>query len=222
MDCGVTAGSPAGSHFEKICVVRITDVNASNRHIRALRLRMAAQAQVGIVGDEHFLVDGTMRVVTNRATFAQCFMFKNEWARLVLVALRATLVLLRHGQAASRFEDVAAVRVMAIHAAHVTFDDWMMLRQIEFGLYIQMALKAGVGFFTGIDDEAGRTAGTNMLTARPMAGFATTFARHRRIPDMQASMRTGGKFPDNFRVTIRAGLIADIVRAGNFQRCHDG
>src|ERR1700677_246827 len=113
---------------------------------------MAPQAKVGIVGNEHFLIDGTVRVVANRAALPQRLVLKNKRARLVFVTLRATLVLPGHRQAACRFEDIAAMRVMAVYTVHVPFDDRMMLRQVKFALYVQVALKAGVRFFTGIDD----------------------------------------------------------------------
>ena len=220
MNGRVTTGRPAGSHLKKSRVVCIANIDMARRNIRALRLGMAAQAQVGIVGDEHFLIDGTMRVVTNGAALAQGLVLKNKRTCLVLVTLRATLILLCHRQAASRFKDVTAVRVVAVHAAHVAFDDGMMLWEAKFGLDVQVALKTGVWFFARIDDEAGRPAGTDMFTAGSVAGFAAALAGHGRIPDMQARVRAGGKFPDNFRVAIRAGLVADIVRAGDFQRRH--
>ena len=125
----------------------------AGRNVWTLVLRVAAHAKVGVVINEHFLVDGTMRVVTDGAAFVHGFVFEDEWARLVLMALRATLILPGHGEAAGRFKNVAAMRVVAVHAIHVAFNDWMMLGEVEFALDIEMALKTGVGFFAGIDDE---------------------------------------------------------------------
>lgn len=177
---------------------------------------MAAQAKVGVIINKHFLVDRTMRVVADRAAFAHRFMLENKRARLGHVALRATLILPRHGQAALRFEDVTAVRVVAIHAIHVAFDDRMMLRQVKFRLYVQMTLKTGLRFFTGVDDEAGLAAGMDMLAARAVAGLATALAGHRRIFNMQARVRASREFSDNIRMAIGAGPVADVMRSGNF------
>ena len=70
-------------------------------------------------------------------------MLEDKWPGLVAMALRATFVLPRHGQPARRFHDVAAVRIMALHAVHVPFDNRMMLRQIKFGVDVEMTLKTG-------------------------------------------------------------------------------
>ncbi len=149
----MTARSPAGSHLEKSRVVGVANIEMAGRNVRALVLCVAAHAKVGVVINEHFLVDGTVGVVANGATFVHGLMFEDEWPCLVLVALCATLVLPGHGQSTGGFEDVAAVRVMAIRAIHVPLDDRMMLGEAEFALHIEMALKTGVGFFAGIDDE---------------------------------------------------------------------
>jgi hypothetical protein len=159
--------------------------------------------------------------MTDGAALAQGFMFKNERPGLGLVALRATLILPGHGKAAFRFENIAAMRVVAVHAIHVAFDDGVVLGQVEFGLHIEVALKTGVGFFSGIDDEICRAAGTDMLAAGTVTGFASALAGHGGIFDMQTRMRAAGKFADNFHMTIGARPVANIVRTGNFERRHD-
>jgi hypothetical protein len=216
----VTTRRPARSHLKKCRVVGVAYVDMASRNIWALGLRMAPQAKVGVIRDEHLLIDGTVRVMAHRAALPQRFVLENKRARLILVALRTALVLLRHRQAARWFENVTAMRVVAVHATHVAFDDRMMLRQVEFALHVQVALEARVRFFPGIDDETGRATGPDMFTAGPVTGFATAHARHRRILNMQARVRAGGKFPDDLRMAIRTGLVAHVVGAGNFQRCH--
>ena len=221
MNGGVTAGGPAGADLEKSRVIRVADVNVAGGNIRALDLRVAAQAQVGIVFDEQFLVDGTVRIVTDGAALAEGLMLENEGPGLGLMALRAALILHRHGQSARGFKDVAAVRIVTVHATHVAFDDGMMLRQVEFALHIEMALETGFGIFAGIDDELRGAAGADVFAAGAMAGFATAFAGHGRIFKVQTRMRTGGKFPDDVGMAIGAGPVAHIMRAGNFQRHGD-
>jgi hypothetical protein len=133
------------------------------------------------------------------------------------MALRATFILSRHRQPARRFENVAAVRVMAIHATHVAFDDRMMLWQTEFGVDIEMALETGCRIAAGINDELRAAAGFNVFAAWTVAGFAAGFADHRRVLKMNARVRAGGKFSDDVGMAVRAGFVADVMRAGNFQ-----
>lgn len=220
MDRRVTTRRPAGTNLEKRRVVHVADVNVTGGNIRALHLCVAAQAEVGIVFDEHFLVDGTMRTVANGAPFAQRLMFKNERPGLGLMTLGAALILPRHRQPARRFEDVATVGIVAIHAIHVAFDDRVMMGQIEFRLNVEMALETRFRIFAGVNDELRRAAGTDVFAARAVAGFAPALARHRRVFKMQPRMGTGGKFPDDVRMAIGASMVADKVRARNFQRHH--
>lgn len=203
-------------------MIRVADVNVAGGNIRALDLRVTAQAQVGVVSHEHFLVDGTVRTMANRAAFVQGFVFKNKGPGLGLMTLGAALVLPRHRQPARRFEDVAAVRIVAVHAIHVAFDDRVMVRQVEFRLHIEMALKTGLRFFAGVDDELRRAAGTDVFAAGAMAGFAPALAGHPRVFKMQPRVGAGGKFPDDVRMAIGASAIADKMRAGNLERHHDG
>ena len=126
----------------------------------------------------------------------------------------------RHGQAARWFEDVASVGIMAIHTIHETFINRMMLRQIEFGLNVKMALEARLGLFAGVNDESSRAAIPDMFAAGPVAGFATALPWHGRVLNVQPRVRAGGKFADNFHMAIRACLVADEMRAWNLKR-HD-
>ena len=182
---------------------------------------MAAQAKIGIIFDEHLLVNGAMRVVADDAALTHRFMLEHKRTGLRFMALSAALVLLRHGQAAFRFKNVASVRVVAIHTTHVAFDDGMMLRQVEFGLHVNMALEAGIGIFTRIDDELSRATGADMFAAWPVTGFTTAFAGHGGIFDVKPGMRARGEFSDDVRMAIRTRFIADVMRAGNLKRGDD-
>jgi hypothetical protein len=218
----MATGGPAGAHSEESGVVRVADVNLARQSAGLLLLGVATEAKVWVVGDEQLFVDGTVRIMTNRAAFAECFVFKDDGPRLRLVTLRATLILPRHGQAAFRLEDVAAVRIVAIHAIHVAFHNRMMLRQIEFSLHIEMALKTGRGIFSGIDDEANSAATPDMFAAWTVTGFTAALALHGGAFDLQPRVRAGREFADDVRVAIRARLVADVVRPGDIERGHDG
>ena len=138
-----------------------------------------------------------MRVVANRAALAHCLVLKHNGPRLRLMTGRATLILPRHCQAALGFEDVSAVRVVAIHAIHIAFIDRMMLRQTELRLHIQMTLETGGGIFSRIDDKSGRAATPDMFAARTVARFATALPCHGRAFDMQPRMCAGREFAHN-------------------------
>ena len=220
VDGRVASGRPTGSHLQQLGVVRIADVNASGGDARTLNLRVTAQTQVGVARDEHFFVDRTVRIMAGGAAFAQRLMPEDERSRLLAMALGAAFILPGHGESARRFEDVAAVRVMALRAAHMSFDDRVMLREVEFGLNVEMALQTGGRVLAGIDDEFCAAAGLEVFAAGAVAGFTAGFTGHGCIFKMDPRVRTHGKFPDDFCVAIRTGLVADEMSAGNFER-HD-
>ena len=189
---------------------------------RRLNLCMAAHAKIRIAVDEHFLVDRTVRSMTGDAAFAHRLVFKNKRARLVAMALCAAFIMPRHGQAARRFENIAAMGIVALPAIHVAFDDRVMLWQIKFRVDVEVTLKTGRRVLARVDDEPGAAAGLDVFAARPVTGFAAGLADHRRIVRMNPRVRASGKLSDDVLVTVRAGLVADIMRARNFQRCHHG
>jgi len=214
----MAAGSPAGSDLQKRRVIRVADVNVPAGNVHALHLRVAAQAKIRVALDEHFIIDRTVRIVTNDAAFAHSRMFKNKRACLVTVTLRTAFILPCHGQPAGRFENITAVRVVALHAAHVAFDDRMMLRQIKFRVNIEMTLETRRRVITRVDDEIGAAAGFDVFAARTVTGFAAGLAGHRRSFKMNPRVRAGGKFSDDVLMAVRAGLIAHVMRTGNLQR----
>jgi hypothetical protein len=159
--------------------------------------------------------------MTGDAAFTKRVMAKDKRPRLIAMTLRATLVLPRHRQSASRFHDIHPMRIMALDAIHAAFQDWMMLGKMKLPLHIQVALKTGGWIFARIDDEsftAAQTRRRNMTAARTVTGFTPALPGHRRILRMEPRVRAGRKSPHNVRVTIGAGFVADIMRPGNFQR----
>ena len=135
------------------------------------------------------------------------------------MTLRAVLVQPRHGKAARRLENVAAVRVVALNAIHLTFHDRVMLRQTKFGLSLQMALETGARILAGIHNEFATAApGFDMLASRAMARFATRLAVVFRVLDMHARVGAGGKDSGDIRVALRARVIANVCCSGNVRR----
>lgn len=54
-----------------------------------LLLEMTLKTEIGVAGDEHLVVDRSVRVMTGGATFPHCFMLENKWPPLGGVALSA-------------------------------------------------------------------------------------------------------------------------------------
>ncbi len=186
-------------------------------------LGVAAQAKVCIGLDQHFPVDGTVWVMTGGATFAQRFVFEHDRPGLFPMTLGTTFVPPRHCQPARRFENVGPMRIMALHAVHAAFENGVMLRQTEFNMRLQMALKACGGVLAGVHDEfAASAARRHMQAAGTMAGFAAALTGHGSAFDMDASVGTGREYADVVCVAIRTAFVAHVMRAGDFRGCKDG
>jgi hypothetical protein len=116
-------------------VVCVTDENLSREF---LLLEMALQAERTISFREHPLVDGSVRRMTDHASFAHCFMFEDEWTVLRRMALEAGFVLTEESDAAAlerllnirtaSLDRHSDVRIMAIRAAHFSLQYWMSMR----------------------------------------------------------------------------------------------
>ena len=88
------------------------------------------------------------------AAFAQGFVFENKRPLLLGVALETGLVHAEQSEAATldrlrkigaaAFDGAAFVRVMAISATDLAFEDRMMMRQLEFGAHFEVTLETGL------------------------------------------------------------------------------
>ena len=67
------------------------------------------------------------------------------------------------------------MRVVAISAAHLAFQHWMMVRQTELDFLIGVAGETGFRVLARIDDTAhpAAAAGGNVQAARPVAHLTT-------------------------------------------------
>ena len=79
---------------------------------------VALEAEVGVALDEHFLVNGTVRVMAAGAAFTQGVVLKNERPFLRSVTRGAGFVFALE-TARAAFDGVTFVRVVAIGAAHL-------------------------------------------------------------------------------------------------------
>ena len=130
---------------------------------------MATKTQVRVRLHEHLVIDGAVRLMAGRAALAQRFMLEHKTPRLFAMAVRALLVQSRHGQAASRFHDVKAMRVVALHAIHLPFAHRMVLRKIKLRVHVEVAREARLRIAAGIHNEfSAASADDDMLAGRTM------------------------------------------------------
>src|ERR1039458_5078737 len=112
-----------------------------------------AEAEDQIALDQQLGVDAAVRIMTDRAALPQRRMLKYKGPGLLSVTLRTGFVPARHCQPPRRFEDVAAMRVVALRAVHLLLQHRVVLRKLKFPLLLAMALETSRGVFAGIDDE---------------------------------------------------------------------
>ena len=108
-------------------MVTLADINMARSHTWALDLRMASEAEVQIALDQQLGIDAAMRVMADRATFPQRRVLKDKRPGLLAVALGAGFIPACHRQAARRFEDVVAMRIMALRAVHLLLQHRVVL-----------------------------------------------------------------------------------------------
>lgn len=215
----MATGAPTRSLPEQRGMLHLANVNLTSGDTRTLRLGMAAQTQTGIVRHEHLPVDGTVGQMANHAAFAQGFVLEDERPRLFTVALGAGLIVPRHGKSASGFENVRAMRVMALHAIHPAFNDRMVLRQTEFSVRFEVAIETSSRVSAGIDDElAAPAARGNVFAAGAMTRFASALTGHGRARDVYPRVRTCPKGADVIGMTLEARRVSDIICTRDFRR----
>lgn len=223
MHSRVTTGAETRSLPQVAAVVFKPDENFSPVRIRARHLRVALETEIGVALDEHLGVDGAVRIVADDAAFAQCRMIEHVKPRLLAMALRATFVEPRHRESAGGLHDVRAVRVVALDAIHLTFDDRMMMRQIEFGVRLQVALETGGSVLAGIENEfPAPTTSLNVKARCAVTRFATSLSLQLRVFKMQPRVRAGGESPRDVRVAVETNFVADERGSGNLRRRDDG
>ncbi len=217
MHGAVTAGRPTGALTQPRRMIDTTDENGAP----GPDLGMTLQAQIVVTFGEQTGVNGTVRLVACTASFFQGLVPEHEQPRLLLVTLAALIVTTRHRQAARRLHDVHPVRIMTNHAVHLAFLQGMMMRQMELGLHIPMAIQACLRVASGIVDEhAQAAAGRRVLAARAVAGLAPGQTGRLSVGSVHPGMGTGVKRLADPGVTVVAGLIAHVARPRNLDRHH--
>ena len=114
---------------------------------------MTPQAEIAVPLQQKLWTDRTVGRVADGAAFPHRFVLEDERPALVPVALCTRFIQARHRQTASRFEDCATMRIVALDAIHPAFDNRVMVGQVQLGVDLQMTLIANRGIFSRIDDE---------------------------------------------------------------------
>jgi hypothetical protein len=195
---------------------------------QGMHLGVAFEAKIVVALDEHFVGNRSMRLMTNRAAFPQRFMLVNHRPRLFAVAFGAALVQPReadrrpHGEggAVRRFEDVRAVRIMALHAIHPAFEDRVMLRQSKLRVNVEMTRKTCLRVTAGINNELASAARFHVQAAGSVTGFASSGLVAWRFFNVQSCMRAGGKRASEFGMTLGTGFVAHESCSFDFWRNH--
>lgn len=205
----VTAGAPTAPESQKSRMILAANKNSSLTRRRTCRLGVTLQAQVVVALDEHGLVDRAVRIMADGAALAQRLVLEDEPLGLFAMTLRTRFVEPRHGKTAGGFQDIPAVRVVALHTIHFAFDDRMMLRQVELRVRLEMTLKTSRRVLAGIEDEfSAPAAAGDVFAAGAVAGFATVLTLPGQTVEAQARVRTGEKTARVVGVTFETGAIA--------------
>ena len=212
----MTSRRPARSHANKGGVVGQADIELSPGGTLSWHLGMTFEAEVGIPLDQQLGIDRTMWFVTNSAAFAHRAVLENHRTTLLWVTTGARFIHPGHGQSASRFQDITAMGIMALHAIHFALRDRVMLREAELRLGGAMALKTCRRIFAWIEDEfATASAARHMQAPRPVARLATGLTQSICVLQMNPRMRAGGEQPHNVGMAFPAALVAYERGSGN-------
>lgn len=167
----MAAGRPTGAAGEGTGVIASADHDGAGR---SLLLEVAFQAKGGVALGEHPLIDRAVRLMAGVAALAQRFVFENKWPPLHGVALETGLVRAGYFRS-SALHRRAFVWIVAIRAAHLPFQDRVVMRQRELRADIQMALETGLGRFFRIHDRARAAPAAHVQTARTVTRLAADF-----------------------------------------------
>ena len=138
----VTPRAPATAKTKSIRVFYTADEDATPViRIAALLLRVTLEAEIIVAFDEHLGIHRAVRIVTNRAAFPQRLMLEHKRFRLLAMTLRAGLIQPRHAESARGLANVAAMGIVALDAIHLSFNDGVMLRQVEFSVLFGVAIE---------------------------------------------------------------------------------
>jgi hypothetical protein len=165
--------------------------------------------------------------VTADTTFLQCFVLEHEWAGLSDVTLEADAVLSQYQRSpafdllrqacSAAFDCTSLVWIVAICAAHLAFEDRMMVRHFKSRPHVQVTLETSVRRSPWINDFAFITATRDVQASGTVTGFAAHFLGV-ISRSFQTSVRRCPEITRDRLMTCLACLGSDEFRAGNAGR----
>jgi hypothetical protein len=175
----MAASRPTRSLLEEIRVIDVSNENVSGYF---LLLKMAFQTERRVAFIQQTLVDGAVRRMTDAAPLLYCLMWVNPGTSLLCVTLEARFVSAEESETAGferllnvcrrSFGGDAFVRLMTIAAAHLAFEDRMVMRQSERCANVQVALETSLRRLAWVYDSARAATGLHVQTPRTMARLA--------------------------------------------------
>ena len=135
-------------------------------------LGVTAQAEDLVASQQHLVVHRTVHVVAHCASFPQGEVLKDLGLNFVAMALATFVVHPGDGRGLG-LQDIVAMGIMAVDAAHLALADRMMRIEIHLGLHIRVALVTARRILAGVGDEfVISTASIDVFAAGTVAGFA--------------------------------------------------
>jgi hypothetical protein len=212
---------------QEIGVIDVTNEDVPGHF---LLLEMTFQAKRCVAFVEQPLVHGAVRRMADGTSLPHCFVLINKRTALRGVALEASFVSAQESKPAgserllniraTAFDGDPFMRIVAIAAAHFSFQHRMMMRQLELRPRFQVTLETSFRRLPRINDRVRRAATLDMQTARPMAGLAAHVLRVLTLCH-QTRVRRCSEVAHDFFVASLTFFRANELRARNAGRCQN-
>ena len=207
---GMASGGPTSPEPDQTRMVGFADIELAGLDGYALDLGVASEAKIRIALVEQLRIDGPMRCMAHGAAFTQCRVLEDCRPRLLPMAGGAGLVGAGHRESSGGFENIRAVRVVALRTAHVVLKEGMVLRQMKLRFDGAMAFKTGGRILARVDNKFTASAATaDVQASGPVAGFTARLSRGAGVFQTDARVRAGREVAANIGMAFGAGLIAD-------------
>ena len=213
----MAGGTPAGPSAEKRRVIAPADEDPPRR---GLLLEMALEAKGLIARHQQALIHRTVRLVAGGAAFAQRLVLEHKRAELHRVAFAARFILRQQGRPTA-LHGRPFVRIMAISATDLPFQNRVMVRQVELSALVQVTLETGLRRSARINDGVARATGLIVQAAGAVAGLAADVLGV-VSGRLQPGVSGGLEIARDGLVALRTGLRTDEFSPGNARRRHHG
>lgn len=192
-----------------------------------LFLEVAFQAERLVALVEHALIHRAVRRMANDAAFAHRFVLINKRSALRGVTLHASIVHAHEGEAATdngllqagpaAFDGLAFMRVMAIGATHLAFQNGMVMRQLKLCAQGGVTLETCCRVLARIDDRTAPAPFRDMDASRTVTRFTANVLGVVALRQ-QPCVRRRFEIACLIFMTSGASIAADELRARDHGR----